>query len=59
MGDPDDPHAPDLQQIKDGPWTVGYHITCACGWATGDHVRPGQAARDHYTHRLDMKEHTA
>lgn len=57
--DRDDPHAPDLQQIKPGAWTLGYRIACSCGWTSADHKRPGQATREHYAHRLDMKEHTA
>lgn len=55
MPETGDPHAPVLEQIKDGPWTVGYRISCACGWHTSDHIRPGQATRDHYTHRLDQR----
>lgn len=51
----DDPHEPVLEQVKNGPWTTGYRITCACGYITADHKRPGQATRDHYAHRLDQR----
>ena len=54
----DDPHEPLLEQIKDGPWTKGYRVRCACGYITTDQDRPGQATREHYTHRLDMKQTT-
>lgn len=58
-----DTHEPQLEQVKNGPWTTGYRITCACGWHTADHARPGQATREHYDHRLEhlaaTKETTA
>lgn len=58
-----DAHDPTLEQVKDGPWTAGYRITCACGWHTAPHPRPGLAAREHYDHRLEhlatTKESTA
>ena len=48
-------HIGKTEQIKNGPWTVGYYGVCQCAWIGPDRERISQAAADLSVHFRDVQ----